>query len=286
MHVTNLVFRVIAVVGMVLSVALAGAGLALSDRPDGTVPEAADVSVELAYLRYGSGPEHMVLIHGSPGSARDFSGMLEPLSERFTLHVFEMPGFGDSTAMVPDYSYAAAADYLADALDRLLTPLDTVTVLGFSWGGGVAIRFADRHPDRASRLVLLAGVGVPEGFHTGSYWGERLRYIAAAPVLLAYPGSLAGPALPLRQRHGFWRGFLDSDTRTMEDSLRRIRMPSFIIHSPSDTVVGWESALRHEELLSDAYLVAYQGGHGLIYSDGDEMARIVLEALVTETAHE
>ena len=134
----------------------------------------------------------MVMIHGSPGNRSDFDALFEQLGTAFTMYAFDMPGFGDSSKHVPNYGYEAAAEYLHKAVEAL--GLSDVVIAGFSWGGGVAIAYASSHPERVSELIIIGGVGVPNGFHTGNSVSEVIRYLAAAPILLVYPGALAGGA--------------------------------------------------------------------------------------------
>lgn len=228
----------------------------------------------LAYEVAGSGERSMILVHGSPGSSDDFDNLVPYLGEAFTTYAFSMPGFGESSMWVHDYGYAAAADRLAEAVGTL--GIGPATILGFSWGGGVAVQYAARYPDLVDTLILLAAVGVPDGFHTGSYAGELVRTLAVAPVLLFYPGSLAPGLIDFAERHGFWRGFLDGDTRAVESVAGDISAPTLILHSEADTVVGPEAAWRHAELIADTRVEWYAGGHGRIYRDAELLARIIL----------
>lgn len=233
----------------------------------------------LAYERRGEGPATMVMIHGSPGDKSDFDRLVPQLRNRFTSYAFDMPGFGDSSRWVEDYGYQAAATRLGEALERLGLAEEGVVALGFSFGGGVAIELAAQFPGAVRSLVLLAAVGVPDGFHTGSYGGEFARTVAVAPVLLVYPGSMAPGLIDFSTRYGFWRGFLDSDTRRIGEVLTSINVPALIVHSRADTVVGPETATIHNELLANSRLVWYDGGHGLIYRRGETLSNAILENL-------
>jgi pimeloyl-ACP methyl ester carboxylesterase len=224
----------------------------------------------IAYECWAGGDGVIVGIHGSPGGRSDFAAIAGPLSEHYTVYAFEMPGFGRSSKRVRNYGYAAAADYLAEAVDILDLP--SFSFLGFSWGGGVAISFAAEYPEHLARLVLLGAVGVPDGFHTGSYAVEVARYILAAPILLVYPGSLAPGVISFAERFGFWRGFLDGNTRANAERLARVEVPTLILHADNDTVVGANAARRHHELLAESRLVFYDGGHGDIYGNSNGLA--------------
>jgi pimeloyl-ACP methyl ester carboxylesterase len=263
-----------ALLGLGLLVRLLLAEPATVEPPVQTI-ELSD-GTRLAYIKQGSGPP-MVAIHGSPGSKADFSGLAPELSGEYQIYSFDMPGFGESSDWVANYGYVAAADYLAEAI-RLLG-LDPVIITGFSWGGGVALAFAANHPDLTATLLLINAVGVPEGFHTGRYWTEVVRYLAAAPVLFIYPGPLAGGSIPFSERFGFWRGFLDGDTREIRALAPSVTDPAVIVHGASDTVVGVESARAHHQLIPRSTLYLYDGGHGWIYREFGPLASAIREAM-------
>lgn len=71
----------------------------------------------------------------------------------------DRPGWGARLGE-PAGGFATGA---ADAL-RVLDDegVDRAIVLGFSWGGGVALELARRHPDRVGALVLAASIGPGE----------------------------------------------------------------------------------------------------------------------------
>ncbi len=80
-----------------------------------------------------------------------------PLAEAFedrAFIMFDMPGIGGSPAPVIPYNVVTMAWTSAQLLNRL--DIDTVDVMGISWGGGMAQHFAIQHPGRTRRLVLIA----------------------------------------------------------------------------------------------------------------------------------
>ena len=64
--------------------------------------------VRIAYQEYGSsgdpaGPT-AILVHGSPGHKDDFLSLAPELAKRYRVVAPDLPGFGSSTADIPDYS--------------------------------------------------------------------------------------------------------------------------------------------------------------------------------------
>ena len=98
------------------------------------------------------------------------------LEGRATVVAPDRPGWGERACERPRGFAAGAADAVA-VLDR--EGAERAVVLGFSWGGGVALELARRFPDRVGALVLAASIGPGEP--------TTVDRILALPV--------AGPAL-------------------------------------------------------------------------------------------
>ena len=115
-----------------------------------TVGEGINVSVREA----GTGTP-IIALHGGPGFRDYLPPDLEPLTKSFRLISYDQRGSGDST-MVTDPTLLTAAAFVAD-LDRVRESLGIarVTLLGHSWGGGLAGLYAIAHPDRVERLLLV-----------------------------------------------------------------------------------------------------------------------------------
>ncbi|CAG0965239.1 pimeloyl-[acyl-carrier protein] methyl ester esterase [Burkholderiales bacterium] len=99
----------------------------------------------------GAGPP-LVLLHGWGMHSGLFAPLLPALARRFRVHAVDLPGHGHSATVAP-YTLDALADAVARALAAEPGPL---AVLGWSFGGQVAMRWAARDPGRVARLVLVA----------------------------------------------------------------------------------------------------------------------------------
>lgn len=109
---------------------------------------------QIAYRRREGGEIPVVLLHGNLSSSVQWDVAFERMDDRFSLYAMDMRGFGDSSLESPVTSLAdLAADvkYFVDGLG-----LDTVSLWGWSTGGGAAMEVAADWPDRVERLVLMA----------------------------------------------------------------------------------------------------------------------------------
>jgi 4,5:9,10-diseco-3-hydroxy-5,9,17-trioxoandrosta-1(10),2-diene-4-oate hydrolase len=104
----------------------------------------------------------VVMLHGGgPGASAwsNFGRNLGVFAGRFRTLLVDQPGFGRSgKPPVAGQYFTFAADALAGLLDEL--GIARVHLVGNSLGGGTAVRFALRCPDRAGRLVLMGPGGL------------------------------------------------------------------------------------------------------------------------------
>ena len=112
---------------------------------------------EVGYRMAGSGPA-LLLLHGIAGSSRAWKEVMPSLAESYTVIAPDMLGHGESAKPVGDYSLGAFASGMRDLLVAL--GIDRVSVIGQSFGGGVAMQLAYQHPEMVERLVLVNAGGL------------------------------------------------------------------------------------------------------------------------------
>jgi pimeloyl-ACP methyl ester carboxylesterase len=121
----------------------------------------------------GSGPP-ILLLHGLGGTWQYWGRTMELLAGDARCIALDLPGFGQSDTPPGGFSLDSASDNLAAAL-RVLGGAPAV-VCGHSLGGPLGARFALRHPDAVSRLVLVG----PSGLAPAPPW--QLRALRAVPA--------------------------------------------------------------------------------------------------------
>jgi len=122
------------------------------------MPVAPLATVNLNYLRIPAQTEapicgDLVLVHGLAASLGFWHlGIVRALSGLCRLVAYDLRGHGRSEMTPTGYSIPEMADDLAALLDHL--GLEQVHLLGHSFGGAIALRFASRHPERVHSLML------------------------------------------------------------------------------------------------------------------------------------
>lgn len=230
---------------------------------------ATDIPVAVAYREWG--PETpaagapALLVHGSPGSGRAFQALGRVLgTERRTLAP-DLPGFGRSTAGVPDYSIRAHAAVMLQWLDSL--GVERVHAVGFSLGGGVALEMHRADPERLVSLTLLSSVGVQEFELLGDHHlnravhGLQLAALWSVRELVPHFGVLDGGFLT----HAYARNFFDTDQRPLRGILSDYPGPVLVVHGAEDPLVPAAAALEHHRIVPQSELVMLDGDHFLTF---------------------
>jgi proline iminopeptidase len=150
--------------------------------------------VRLYTRRIGAGPP-VVVLHGGPGAHHDYLlPQYDRLAQRRTLLYYDQRGGGRSPIGrdVP----AGWQQHVAD-LEALREQwgLDRVTLLGYSWGGLLALLYALDHPDRTERLALVCPAPVTAQWR--SEYQQRLAARSADPRIVGARTELQASGLRL-----------------------------------------------------------------------------------------
>ncbi|MDC0737093.1 alpha/beta hydrolase [Cognatishimia sp. SS12] len=237
----------------------------------------------------GSGPD-LVLIHGSSGSARDFTfSLVGKLADRYRVIAIDRPGLGYTAPMG-----GASIQQQATLLQKTAAQLgaETPIVLGQSYGGSVALAWAAHHPDNIAALVALSTPSLPWTSALSLFYGltsHPLLGPLVIPVLTAWvptskvnrevesvfapqsaPEGYAahfGPGLTLRRSalraNALQRAGLLEEIKALQPRLPQITTPTELLHGDADTTVGLEIHSRPlSRILPNAHLTVLEGiGH-------------------------
>ena len=171
------------------------------------------------YEEYGQGSPILVL-NGIMMSCSSWGEFIEPFSAQNRLILLDMLDQGKSDKMEGDFSQEIQAEVVLALLDHLR--LEKVNLLGISYGGEVALRFAVAYGERVERLVL---------FNTTACTGAWLKNIGDAWNLAAADAEAYYlSTIPIIYSPRFYRENID----WMEDRRKLLRLVfgnSDFIHS-------------------------------------------------------
>lgn len=110
-----------------------------------------------AFRLQGSGPA-LLLLHGLGCDSSTWLPVMPELAKHFTVIAPDLLGHGESDKPDADYSLGGYANGMRDLLTVL--GVDRATVIGHSFGGGVAMQFAYQFPERTERVILASTGGL------------------------------------------------------------------------------------------------------------------------------
>jgi len=265
---------------------------------------------DVAYRRAGEGSA-ILLVHGIAGSSQTWEQVMPLLAQDHTVIAPDLVGHGESDKPPGDYSLGAQASILRD----LLTVLDIqrATVVGQSFGGGVAMQLAYQYPETCERLVLVGSGGLGREVS----WLLRLMTLPgfeyALPIVFpAFARDRGNDVVRLLYRAGLrhgrliemWRAYAslsDRDSRqAFVRTLRGVvepggqsvsaidrlylaaRIPTLIIWGDKDKMIPISHAYAAHEAIAGSRLEIIEGaGHFPHAEEPARFADIVSEFIQT-----
>ncbi|HZX77605.1 pimeloyl-ACP methyl ester esterase BioH [Lysobacter sp.] len=237
----------------------------------------------------GQGPA-LALIHGWAMHAGLFAPLVERLSDRYTLHLVDLPGHGhareDAAPLVPE---TLAAELVARVPDAVW--------LGWSLGGQFALRAALDFPEEVRGLIMIASsprfVIGPDWTHGvkpqlfrdfGEALGRDFRgTLEGFLALEALGSSYAQEELRSLKAQAFERGepapralqegLVLLDRLDLRDELSQLRVPSLWISGRRDRLIPAGAMPAAAAMTPDARsVVIASAGHAPFLGAADEVA--------------
>lgn len=249
----------------------------------------------------------VLLIHGMAGDSRTWSKVIPRLATNSTVLAPDLLGHGESAKPMGDYSLGAFASGLRDLLAVL--DIESVTVVGHSLGGGVAMQLAYQHPELVDRLVLVGsgGLGREVSWLLRSLTLPGSEYLMPVvfPHFIKQPGDavvgfLRGAGVHLPQIEQMWHSYASlSQAENRQAFIRTLRsvidpsgqvidardrlylaaaMPTMIVWGDRDPIIPVEHAHAAHESIPHSRLEIFEGcGHFPHFEDADRLVEVVLD---------
>ncbi|WP_159943257.1 MULTISPECIES: alpha/beta fold hydrolase [unclassified Nocardiopsis] len=248
------------------------------EAPNGTV----------RWARLGEG-DPLVLLHGTPFSSYVWRHVARALSTRYTVHVWDMPGYGASAKFEgQDVSLAAQQSAFTALLDHW--ELSRPAVVAHDFGGAVALRAAVLDKVAYARLALVDAVSVrPWGSDFFRLVNANADVFAALPPHLhealvgAYVSSaahtplradtlaaLVEPWLGTEGQPAFYRQIAQADERhtaEVEDGYADLDLPVLVLWGEQDTWLPLDRGRTLAAAVPGARLRTLPGAGHLVQED-------------------
>lgn len=261
--------------------------------------------VKLRYWDAGAGDNPILLIHGFGASVEIWRPVMHELMKRHRVLALDLPGFGRSDK--PEAAYTLV--YMSNIIRQFLLEQDIprATLIGHSYGGAVALRFALESPDRLDRLALIAPAaldrrahpllrlmtlpGVGELLSLPSRAGTRMLFQLATYNRAAISDALIEESYQLAKLPGAQRSFL----RTLRAAgnlfgqlpgfrnpvvsrLSELSIPTLVLWGEQDRIVP--AAYRAARSIPNVRVEAWNGcGHLPWFEQAERFNSLMVEFL-------
>lgn len=238
----------------------------------------------------GDGPA-LVFLHGPFG--QEWSGYLDDLSENRRVFAPANPGAEVLEDLGTLHSIHDLVIYYDELFDNL--GLDTIDLVGHSYGGMIAAEYAAMYPKRVRKLVLIDPMGLwiddspVEDFFTVApeKLAANLYHDPTVPEIverLQLPDDLAEAQGVVVQRFLALASTAHFTSPIPERGLihriRRISAPTLIVHGKQDGLVPAVYAGEFERLLSDGRTALIDNsGHFPYLEQRTEVSRVTVDFL-------
>ncbi|WP_394790499.1 alpha/beta fold hydrolase [Rhodoferax sp.] len=239
----------------------------------------------------------VLLIHGSgPGVSAwaNWRLTIPALAGRRRVIAPDMVGFGFSERPAGVRynldTWVAQAIGLLDALE-----MDCADLVGNSFGGGLALALAIRHPTRVRRLVLMGAAGVSFPITPGldAVWGYQPSIANMRKLLdvFAFDRTLMTDELAgLRYKASIQPGFQEAfetmfpvprqngveALASREEDIRALPHETLVVHGREDAVIPLSNSLLLSQWIARAQLHVFgQCGHWTQIEHAARFARLV-----------
>jgi pimeloyl-ACP methyl ester carboxylesterase len=107
------------------------------------------------YYESGQG-EPLIIIHGGTSGASPWKKNIAVLSKKYHVYAPDLPGFGLSLSGLESYQIPQVADFVNAFSEAISLP--EFSLIGHSFGGGIAAHVALKYPLKVRKLVLVSSL--------------------------------------------------------------------------------------------------------------------------------
>lgn len=207
--------------------------------------------LNMYYEIRGQGKTPLVLLHGGAGVIDMFGPVLDSLAENRMVVAAELQAHGHTADIDRPLRYETMADDVAALIGHL--GLRKVDAMGYSLGGGVALRLALQDPQLLNRLVVVSAPFKRHGWYpeileamqqgAGAETAEALKqtpmgqaYVNVAPRVQDWPVLMKKLAEMLKREYDW------------SEEVAKMKVPTLLVVGDADSVIP-SHAVEFFELL-------------------------------------
>jgi pimeloyl-ACP methyl ester carboxylesterase len=229
------------------------------------------------YLTLGKG-DPLIILHGGSSGAQAWKKNMEVLSQRYTIYVPDLPGFGSSESLDGPYYI----DEMVDFVERFARALglNRFYLMGHSFGGGLALHYVLKNPAQIIKLVLVSSLCLGKEI---AWWvrvfsspvfcvglGRAIIGITRAVKRIArFLGTweITEPITQASIHLGSRISNITQQTIVLLNQLPKIVAPTLVVWGEKDPIVPFAHAYSAAELIPDCRVKVFEDCGHSVYRD-------------------
>ncbi|MBO7228003.1 MAG: alpha/beta hydrolase [Bacteroidales bacterium] len=220
------------------------------------------MNIEHFYIENGQGSP-IIMLHGNTGKARYFKHQIDVFAQKYHVYAIDTRGHGKTPRGEKPFTIRQFADDLLVFMNN--HGIEKATLMGFSDGGNIAMRFAIAYPERVDRLILNGANLNARGVKNSTQIPIELKY---------YWYKLLG----IKKYDVEMLGLMVNDPNITLEELRSIQAKTLVIVGANDIIKEKHSKLIVSTLSNSEFAVV-NGDHFVALRNPEAFNERVLEFL-------
>jgi pimeloyl-ACP methyl ester carboxylesterase len=233
--------------------------------------------LDIHFLTLGKG-DPLIILHGGGSGARAWKRNMEALSQRYTIFVPDLPGFGLSQPLAGPYYIAEMVAFVEDFARAL--GLNQFYLMGHSFGGGIALHYTLKNPSQIRKLVLVSSLCLGKEI---SWW---VRFFSSPFFCLSLGHAMVGLFECVKKIAGFFGPWeiiepvtrasvhigsristITEQTIVLLSQLSEIVAPTLVVWGENDPIVPFAHAYSAAKRIPDCRVKVFADCGHSVYRD-------------------
>lgn len=225
------------------------------------------MNINLFYQEKGKG-EVLVLLHGNSDNSNYFVNQIEYFKDNYRVIAIDTRGHGKSPRGNMPFTIEQFADDLNNFLNKL--NIDKITLLGFSDGANIGMKFALKYPEKLNALILDGGNLNKDGVS---------KTVSVSIELIYKLCKLLSKKSEEAKKYMEMLNLLVNEPNIKPEELNKINVPTLVIAGTKDLIKPEHTKLIAENI-NNSKLIFVNGGHMVAKQKPQEFNKEVEKFLI------
>ena len=246
-------------------------------------------NIKIFYKKYdnSSSDNVLVFLHGWGGDSSSWDFNIKELKNYFTCIVLDFPGFGISERPNKIWNVEDYTDFLQKFVEEL--NIKKFILVGKSFGGRVATKYASKYPEKLTNLILVsaAGIEMPSLLVKVKIFIAKIGKSFVKSFFPRYEMGIKGLfynifAIKEDESNYKWEVKKLVTNDNLSENAASIATPTLIVWGNEDKVLPINTAKKLNALIKHSVLEIIPGGHNAHKDYYNDFNRVMLKYLGIE----